>query len=73
MWSELHFVFSRGFHIGLSRTTFSTLPSSTVTFDKSSSAAACAFVICASCFCIRSRTRPLLIGELYHRHAHTSP
>ena len=48
--------FSRAYYIGVSRTTFSTLASSTVTFDKCSSAATWAFVIWASCFCIRSRT-----------------
>ena len=44
-------------YIGVSRTTFSTLASSTVSFDKCSSAATRTAVICASCFCILLRTR----------------
>ena len=70
---------SKRAYIGVSRTTFSTLTSSTVSFAKCTSAATCAAVIWASCFCIFSRTRrasgqsPYIIVALVFSHEFALP
>ena len=63
-------------YIGVSRTTFSTLTLSTVALDKCSSAFTWAAVICASCLCMRPRTRRApdsrahrRLARIYHEFA----